>query len=353
MTPNGSRTSGPCRRTRAAFASLLALAICDHAFGTILGREDITCPVCGQTFSAVVPVSTDTSAGVDRDLFARSAGPQPVFYLISTCPRCYYSGYLEDFRADLKLPKVFRDKVVSSPKLDPGMTITPKTDQRKIPAPTRYRLAYQCYEWRGMTAESMAWLCLRASWVERDLGSVMPRTDRLQRVMGFVERYLPSDSPKMNQADREMRLSTHLLAQIAEGRFTVYQQPFVRFVLAMMWRRHGENDLFAAVTATSESQRPLPIELQSKLAEVRESISREQQWQRLSLESFLKALDGGEISETNRPAAQYLVAELYRRLGQKNRSVLYFDRILANANADTQLRAWALQQRDVAISRSH
>ncbi len=312
---------------------------------TVLARQETSCPVCSQKFRAVVLASTDTSAGVDRDLFARSAGPQPVFYRITTCPRCYYSGYLTDFDAKTRFPEGFRDKVLRHPKLDPGMAITPETDQRMIPAEVHYRLAHQCYRWRGMTAESMAWLALRASWVARDTGSVLPRTDRLQRVMGFIEQWLPDDSPQTNQADRELRLTTRLAAQLAEGRFSRYQAPYVKFVLAMMWRRHGENHLFEALFPDGQRAADLPEQLQAKLVEVHASIAEERKWQRRALDQFLQALDGDEIVPQNRSAADYLVAELYRRLGQRNRAVRYYDRALSDPRLDSHLADWARQQR--------
>ncbi len=326
-------------------ASVLFVA---QARATVLGRQDVTCPVCSLKFQAVVPASIDTTAGVDRDFFARSAGPQAVFYLVSTCPRCYYSGTVDDFAEKTELPPGFRDKVLKAPKLNPGMTITPQTDQREIPAAIRYDLAVQCYRWRGMRSEAMAWLYLRASWVARDEGSVMPRTDRLQRVMGFIERWLPPDAPGVNQADRELELITHVAANLAEGRFSRYQAPYVRFVLAILCRQHGENDVFDALFPESRSCTDLPEILQRKVVEVRASIATERARQRLALESFLKALDVKEIAPANRPAALYLVGELYRRLGQANRAVLYYDRALAEPGLDPHLADWARQQRAIA-----
>ena len=351
MTP----TRSPAHRRavwRGTMLSAIAVLLATppvHA--TILGRREVTCPVCRQAFRAVTLASTDTSAGVDRDLFARSAGPQPVFYLIATCPRCYYSGYLTDFRSDVELPAGFRDKVLASPKLDPGMSITPKTDQRKIPAEVRYRLAVQCYDWRGMSAESLAWLYLRASWVARDLGSVIPRTDRLQRVMGFIEQWMPKDANTQNQADRELELVTRLAAHVAEGRFSIYQRPYVEFVLAMLWRRHGENALFESVFDPDRPDPGVPEALQSIPARVHASIAEERRLQRLALSHFLEALDGNEVTPANRAPAVYLIAELYRRLGQPNRALRYYDRALADPRLDPHLSTWARQQRAIIANR--
>jgi len=325
---------------------ILAPAAALHA--TMLGREPVGCPVCMMRFEAVVAVSVDTNGGVDRDLFARSAGPQPVFYHVTTCPRCYYSGCVADFAPGIELPTGFKEKVLKKPKLDPGMTITPQTDPREIPAAVRYRLAVQCYVWRGVKSEAMAWLYLRASWVARDEGSVMPRIDRLQRVMGFVERYLPPDVAGGNQADRQFVLATSVASMLGEGRFTRYQTPYVRFVLAVLYRQRGENDLFEALFPPDKTEAGLPDLLKSRITEIHASIAEERRWQRLALETFLKAVDAREIAPANLAASYYLIAELHRRLGQINRAILYYDRALADPQINAHLARWAQEQKAYA-----
>jgi tetratricopeptide (TPR) repeat protein len=193
----------------------------------------------------------------------------------------------------------------------------------------------------------MAWLCLRASWVQRDMGSVIPKTDRLQRVMGFIERWLPPDTTEKNQADRELALVTQLAAEVAEGRFSKYQSPYVKFVLGMMWRRHGENLLFESLLPDPDGDRGLPEALRSHLARVRDSIAKERHWQRLALEHFRKAIDSNAVAGGNRAAASYLIGELNRRLGQRNRALRYYDRALADRGIDTHLAEWARGQRDM------
>lgn len=332
----------PFRSVPAVMLCLLAIAG-SQALATILARKDTTCPVCRHTFKGVVLATIDSSAGVDRDLFARSAGPQPVFNRINTCPKCCYSGYLDDdFRRGIKFPKGFAARVRKLPKRYDGVEITPDIDQRMIPASVKYELAETCYRWRNMSAESMAWLCLRASWVARDVGSIMPKTPRLQRVMGFVERWLPPDRAELNQADRELRLTTHLAAELAEGRFSRYQKPFVQYVLAILLRRHGENVPFELLTPSEDMMPKLLLE---QLARALETVQTERQWQRKALEHFVQAIDNKEVSPQNRGAALYLVGELHRRLGRPNRAGRYYDQALADPHIDNHLAQWAREQR--------
>ena len=57
---------------------------------SILGRADLTCPVCETSFEMIACTRSNTRGGVDRDLYARALGPQPEFYRIAACPQCGY-----------------------------------------------------------------------------------------------------------------------------------------------------------------------------------------------------------------------------------------------------------------------
>ena len=111
-----------------------------------VGRVQVTCPCCAFEFEALAVARTNTLAGVDRDLFARALGPQPVFYLVSACPRCYYGGYLEDFQPGVSLPPdVVSELTGADSPLRPSVPLDAGTPQRDIPALVRYELAYECY----------------------------------------------------------------------------------------------------------------------------------------------------------------------------------------------------------------
>lgn len=315
-----------------------------------IAQVGVTCPVCRHSFEAFAIEETNQAAGIDRDLFARAIGPQPEFYRVSTCPGCLYSGYLSDFADDAVVPPFVVEQVQQAGRLTRPPGFTPDSGPRDIDASTRYVLAIQCYEWRQAGDEALAWLHLRASWVVRDMAAVVPRDDRLDRVIHFAQRWRPTSTPNRNPAEDELTMVTAAAVAAAEGRFTRFQEPFVRFFIAMLLRRHGENR-HAVTRLDALTQNPLLLEpLRAAATRMAESIEAEQRHQRQALAHFERALLAEEVSPANRAAATYLAAELCRRLGREREAVRWFDGALADESLPAELRRWANEQR-TAIAR--
>jgi hypothetical protein len=328
-----------------------------------VGRAPVTCPCCGERFEALAVGRTNTLEGVDRDLFARSLGPQPVFYRVSTCPHCYYSGYLEDFGEQVLLPPDFVSDLTapsSQPapdrqgsgarrreprRLAPSVAIASDTDQKDIPALVRYELAVECYRRLQRSDEALAWLCLRASWVVREENAFLPPANRVARMLNYVRRWLPPDSPDANQADRETVMCTTLAAAIAEVHFDVYQKPYAELVLAFLLRRHGENQPASGLLERLLGEHEFPEDLARAACRMRDSIEIERHWQSEAARYFRRALGTGAVAPANEPPALYLLGELYRRLGDSRRAVEFFDRALERPDLPPNLRDWAMEQR--------
>ncbi|GMU20452.1 MAG: hypothetical protein AMXMBFR13_05490 [Phycisphaerae bacterium] len=313
---------------------------------SVLGRFKLDCPLCGQAFTTVTCAQTNTREGVDRDLFARALGPQPEFYRIATCPRCGYSGYETDFDEGVVLPPDFRDRVLKSPRLKLPAGFGLDSDPRELDAADRYALAITCYQWRGRSDEALGWLHLRASWIAREEGSVLPPEPRLARVMKYIERWRPALEPGGNQADLEMRTATRIGEALVEGRFNRYQQPFVELALAMILRRHGENHAAQRILDRLVRLDVFPTMLREGIERMRRSISIERRYQSEAAELFEQALLAGGMSPMNRGPACYLVGELYRRLGREREAVRWFDEAIRDSELPDELRSWARQQRE-------
>ena len=331
-----------------------------------VGQVSVTCPCCGHQFEALVVSRTNTLGGVDRDLFARALGPQPVFYRISTCTKCYYSGYLEDFQEGVQLPPDFvaaltgtgpslpgegRDFSEAPDRpggLSPSVEPAPDSPQWDIPALVRYELAVECYRRLQRSHEASAWLCLRACWVVREENSILPPSERVQRMLEYVRRWLPPDSGQANQADRELVVSTMLAAAIGEGHFNAYQQPYAELVLAWLLRRHGENAPAVRLLNRLLNEQDFPVGLAAAAGRMRDSIEVERRWQHEAARYLHRAWRTGAIARENEPAALYLLGELYRRLGDHSRAVEFFDHALKCGDLPPDLRAWAEEQRTAA-----
>ena len=337
-----------------SFSALCCLAIpCAGQDNlSLLGRQEIDCPVCEQAFTTLICTQTNTRGGVDRDLLARALGPQPVFFEISTCPRCAYSGYIGDFKPDVELSQAFKDKLLKAPKLALPDDFTPDSDPRMLDAADRYRLAITCYTWRERSDEALAWLHLRASWVARDTGAMLPPDDRLARVLVFSERWRPEMEPGDNQADIELRLATRLAEMSAIGRFNRYQRPYVELTLLLILRRHGENLQAEPMVERLMKTDSFSDVIQRSLRDMKASIDLERDHQRQALTHFKQALAGKQVEEANIPSACYLVGELSRRLGEDAVAIEWFDRVIADEHTDPQLRRWAQQQRSTCTPKS-
>jgi hypothetical protein len=318
---------------------------------SLLGRTELRCPACRKTFTTIICVQSNTRCGVDRDLFSRSLGPQPEFYRISTCPKCGYSGYLSDFDPDLTLSPDVRERILNSPGLKLPAGFGPASDPQDLNAAARYSLAISCYQWRQRSDEALAWLCLRASWVEREEGSSLPADPRLRRVLNYLERWRPPLLGSQNQLDVEMQLAARTAEAVAAGRFNRYQRPYVDLALALMLRRHGENSQATAILDRLAKSSPDAFSqaLRESMAAMQQSIGREQQYQRQAADAFERAFLANQLTADNRAPAMYLLAELCRRLGRDAEATRWFDRTLQEPALPPDLRTWTNEQRILCL----
>lgn len=344
--------AGPCSAARmrpairlaAMFSTVLSGALAAGGPPSRVGRIDVTCPVCTRAFKAFAVVLANTYAGVDRDLFARAIGPQPEFYRVSTCPGCGYSGYLEDFRPGMVLSPAFVRHVLDSPRLRPDPPIAENADQADIPPQQRYELAIQCYEWLNRSDEARAWLHLRTAWVTRDAAAILPPEPMIAQTLRELESWLPPHRQGENQADRELVLATRLAARLAEGYFDDTRAPAAHAVLAMLLRRHGENVQARPLLETLVADERVGESVRAACRRMLDSIAVEMRHQRQAAESLRRALFVEQVSESNRPAALYLLGELYRRLGDRREADVWFRKALSEKALPPDLRAWTGEQ---------
>lgn len=309
--------------------------------GAFVSRQRVTCPVCRHSFEAFAPGAEKADAGIDRDLFARSNGPQTVFYLVSTCPSCLYSGYLVDFATGRALSPSLTRKIKDRPRLPRPAGLTKDTDQQLIDPLDRYNLAITCYEWGQRSDESLAWLHLRASWVARDGACVLPPTPRMDRTFRYARRWFPQNPADANIADLDLHAVTLAAANLGEGRFNRFQEAYIRVYVAYLLRRHGENT--QAEPLLREAANDLLLEEKLRLAAGRmaASIAAEQSHQAKAVIHLERAFLAEQVAPANRGVAAYLTAELCRRLGRTRDAARWLHR--AQAAGETlpdNIRMW-------------
>lgn len=310
----------------------------------LVGEVGITCPVCAQAFQTLVCTQTNTRGGVDRDLFPRALGPQPEFYRLSTCPTCGYSGYHGDFDPSTAIPPDVVARIRGEPGLRLPEGFNAESDPGDLDASVRYELAISCYRWRQKSAESLAWLHLRASWVAREEGAVLPPDDRLARVMAFIGRWRPAMPPDGNQTDVELALAATLGERISAGEFNRYQKPYVELALALILRQHGENRQASPLLDKLATHERFEPPLREGIERMRRSIAVERQYQLDAAHHFEAALVSGQISGGNRGPACYLLGELQRRLGRDPEAAKWYRQALAAGPLPPDLERWAREQ---------
>lgn len=335
---------GPTAVLPLLLPSTVAAQLVPHA--AMINRRTVRCPVCSHTFEVFAPGEGNRAGGTDRDLFARDVGPQTVFYLVSTCPSCLFSGYAADFSSEHALPPSLVRKVREKPGLPRPAGVTKDTEQALIDPVDRYELTIRCYEWAQRSDEALAWLHLRASWVIRDGESITPPNRRLERVQRYARRWR-GDRAAENPADEDLRTATLAAAAVAEGRLNAYQDSFVRYYLAFLLRRHGENRTAHPFLEGAARNALLDAPLREAAARMARSIPREQEHQRKALAHFERAILAEQVSPTNRPVAIYLAAELCRRLGRHRDAARWLDRMPSDAAAlPDAIREWVREIRE-------
>jgi hypothetical protein len=301
------------------------------------------CPACGKKVKlALITPASDSIASLDHDLFVRAVGPQPEFYLVNTCSNCYFSGYLNDF--DLVLPEKVKNQIKKI--LKPADPIKPDTPQREIDTLDKYELAYQTFKVLGRSDEAFGWLTLRASWVARDLHCNLPKSSEIRTVLEEAAKLLPPPDKSVNPADREI-LQAKKLQELAEVSSTSSKTQWASdAVIALLYRRHGENKSALPFIDRILGNKNAPAPLRDNFLKMKQSIGAERYWQGLAVEHFTQAIMAGTITPDNKPTAKYLLGQLCYYLDRKDDARLWLNEALIDKNLPPHLAKWARETQD-------
>ncbi len=122
---------------------------------TTLRQIVLSCPICDNNFRSQAVVTTDAFGGKRTDFHERSAGTQPLAYLVHMCGRCGYSGAESDFNTEGEVSPLLRQHVRNE--LTPLVSFfTAGSD--------KYEAAAKVAQWQGLEERSIADLLLRAAW---------------------------------------------------------------------------------------------------------------------------------------------------------------------------------------------
>ncbi len=340
---------------RVAWASLLARVFCFVSIFSFpapaqkvnpagdVRWQTALCPACGKKVRlALITPASDSVAGLDHDLFVRANGPQPEFYLVNTCSNCYFSGYLNDF--DLVLPEKVKNLIKKIVK--PAGPIKADTPQREIATLDKFELAYQTFKALGRSDEAFGWLTLRASWVARDLYCNLPRNPEIKAALEEAAKLVPPPEKTANPADRELLQAKKLQDLTAVSPGSPKTQWATEAVIALLYRRHGENKSALPFIDLVLGNKNAPAPLRENFAKMKQSIGAEHYWQGLAAEHFTQAVMAGTITPENKPIAKYLLGQLCYFLDRKEDARLWLNEALIDKNLPANLVKWAKETQE-------
>ncbi|MBI3270684.1 MAG: DUF2225 domain-containing protein [Planctomycetes bacterium] len=342
-----------------AFCGLFWLAAVAIAPAASVREKPATCPYCAFAFQGLEVVAEDFKAGPpDPDLFVRPMSGAPrEFFTVWTCPKCYFSALATDYAQALTED----DKKRLAPQLKELRWLRPQgmaeepTSQIRIPAWFKHKAMYLCYVALGKPQWILGNAALRGCWVARVYHDPIDRDRALAQTYAEMTKAFEQRHQKEIGEQRAFALyRLHLfhgrlfLDDLRNGRFTEEEKPLAAFIGACFLREGGEHG--SAVGPLNEVlSHPRASSVLKELASSELFLQKvEEEFQRLALQHFEKALADNEIPDEERRAfCTYLVGELHRRLGRPADAAAWFDKALANANTPKSIQDWAKAQRQL------
>lgn len=289
----------------------------------------LTCPVCGNSLSGRELMSTNNFGGVDTDFMQRPMGAYPIMIRPATCLKCGFSGYIDDFSEEAKknMPATFTAAIKQEKALKPAVDLASYSDHTDMPVWAKYDLIAQVRKLENAPAGDIAHQYLCAAWAVR-IDSFLPLPEENMKKM--EELFNAKFSDRFEKRDRNASSINVEVAfdslKLAKSGNSEEKLPALVGAVFML-RRYGENP-----DALKAMQMLAPL-LASDTAQnvekaVKESIEREQHFQKLAVENFKTAIEK-EANAEMKARFCYLTGELYRRLGDLKEAGAWFEKTRA------------------------
>jgi tetratricopeptide (TPR) repeat protein len=318
----------------------IALILCLAPALDELKKTDVVCPIDGTRFTASEVVRTNASqgwGGVDTDFCRHAYDSLPMEHYVWTCPSCYYSGNKSHF--DPKSPPSAEFKKAVRGTLKPLLPIAAGARQEQIPGWVKYDLFAQVDVLRGAPLLSVARRHLNAAWAARQSGAV-----RLDDYDDFVDAVRaagldkkPLDLAKKNRSEEDLAACRALEKEIAAGKYSGTPLQIRRYVLAVTYRRRGENMDALRWLAEADKSKGENSVIDDASKTVRESIAVERAQQKKAAELYAKAVEDGAkepLDQATKADCLYMLGEIARRNGEKESALAWYGKALAAATEE-------------------
>lgn len=353
------------RRFRLFLAVALCLILAMPAQATRVQEVPAKCPVCATNFVAFGVVEVRYQGGMDPDFFLRAAPEPAENYGVWTCPQCYFSALPADFERNLPEDKrkLLLEKLPAFRQIRPEYMAEVPESQRKIPAWFKYKIALACYELRRDTLPNadayLGDICLRGSWVTREFGNPIERSERVAKVFKTImadftrhhQKEMGSfDKPGMIYYKWYTSLADLLVKDLdsTEHVFTAEERPVAMLMAAGFLREAGELGPARRLLVQVAQGKDPKYEEERRIANRElELLIQEEEFQTQSVAYFQRALESGALKGTERePLCVYLLGELSRRLGKPADARRFFEMAAAIKGVPDQLLAMVKEQQE-------
>src|SRR5262245_4188321 len=158
-------------------------------------------------------MSTNSFGGQDRDFLSHAVGEQVFLFECWTCPRCYYTGFPDDFVKERVNPELI-GLILEQRMLKPAEKIARSLrDSEDIPAWIRYDLLSQVLKLRkDATALDQAWAYMRTAQTQRFNAEAVSRSGKEKSPLdALVEKF------HARHRDKDPFQQTMMVARDLEG----------------------------------------------------------------------------------------------------------------------------------------
>lgn len=317
------------RRCFALLLLVVALLQSASVYATRSSSVSLQCPACNSGLAARELMSTNNFGGVDSDFLQLAMGASPVLIRPSTCLKCGFSGYIDDFSSEAKksMPATLTSAIMQEKALKPAVELASYQDHTDMPAWAKYDLIAQVRRLENAPAGDIAHQYLCAAWSVRLEDQLPLAAEDLKLASEFLQTKFADKlkDREKNPASVIVEVAFELL-KIAESANP--QDTRAALIGSLMFaRQHGENP--TALKAMSLLLPILDAESGKRIDEaLQASVAREQGYQRLAIENFKKAIEVEKNPELKARFC-YLTGELHRRLGEAKEARAWFEIVRA------------------------
>ena len=299
-----------------------------------LKKTEVVCPIDGTRFTAFEVVRTDAAlgwGGVDTDFCRHAYRTLPMEHYVWTCPSCWYSGAKSQFDPKSPPPGGLKEKIKGA--LKPASPIAAGAKQEQIPGWIKYDLFAQVETLRGGSMLDIARRHLNAAWAARQEGSVRldDYDDWLDAAKSAGLDKTPLDLGKKNRSEEDLAACRKLEKEIADGKHAGTALLVRRYLLAVTFRRRGENvDALRWLGEVDKSKGENSV-IDDAAKKVRESITVERDQQKKAAALYAKAVEDPAFDAATKADCQYMLGEIARRHGENADAAAWYTKAIATA----------------------